>query len=122
VGTYAGYYHPERVIVLCDAGTLSAGFSVVVAFHQVGGDPGGDAFRPGPNSFGAAAAFKLNHTGIRGMVPMIAATHFPNNPGKARLLPVDRPLTYERLASLDFDPNVEYLLAMEKMREEAPRR
>jgi hypothetical protein len=32
---------------------------------------------------GAAAVFELNHTGIKEMVPMIAATHFPDDPEKA---------------------------------------
>jgi hypothetical protein len=113
-GTYGGYYQPKRVIVLCDAGTASAGFSVVVGFHRLGatlvGTPSGQA----PNSFGAAAVWKLNYTGIRGLVPMIAATHFPYNLEKAHVLPVDIPLTYERLASYNFDPNSEYLLALER--------
>ena len=68
-----------------------------------------------PNSYGAAAVFRLNHTGIRGMVPMIAAMHFPYDPAKAHVLPVDFPLTYERLASYDFDPQAEYLYAVELM-------
>jgi len=114
-GAHEGYYHPEKMIVLCDSGTLSAGFSVVVAFHRLGailvGTPSGQA----PNSFGAAATWRLNHTGIEGMVPMIAATHFPNDPEKAHVLEVDHPLTYERLASYGFDPNAEYLYALELM-------
>ena len=34
-GTYSGFYRPKNVIVLCDAGTLSAGFSVVVEFWRL---------------------------------------------------------------------------------------
>lgn len=45
---------------------------------------------------------------------MIAATHFPDNPEKAHVLPVDRPLTYKRLASYGFDHNSGYLLALEQ--------
>ena len=112
-GAYAGYYSPKQVIVLCDAGTLSAGLSVVVTFHRLGAILVGTPSAQAPNSFGAAAVWKLQHTGIRGMVPMIAATHFPDDPDKAHLLPVDHPLTYERLVSYDFDPNAEYLLAMD---------
>jgi hypothetical protein len=113
-GTYGGYYRPKRVMVLCDAGTLSAGFSVVVGFHYLGAILVGTPSAQAPNSFGAAAVWRLNHTGIQGMVPMIAATHFPDNPEKAHVLPVDCPLTYERLASYGFDPNSEYLLALEQ--------
>lgn len=111
-GTYGGYYHPKSVIVLCDAGTLSAGLSVVMAFHRLGGVLVGTPSAQAPNSFGAATVWKLHHTGIEGMVPMIAAAHFPDDPKKAHVLPVDYPLTYERLASYGFDPNAEYLYAL----------
>ncbi len=114
-GRYGGYYCPKKVIVLCDAGTLSAGFSVVVTFHRLGAILVGTPSAQAPNSFGAAAVWQLYHTGIRGMVPMIAATHFPDDPERAHVLPVDHPLTYERLASYDFDPNAEYLLAVEPL-------
>ena len=113
-GSFGGYYNPGKVIVLCDAGTLSAGFSVAVDFHRLGAILVGTPSAQAPNSYGAAAIWKLKHTGIEGMVPMIAATHFPENPEKAHVLPVDVPLTYERLSSYGFDPNAEYLLALEK--------
>jgi hypothetical protein len=113
-GIYGGYYHPQKVFVLCDAGTASAGFSVVVGFHRLGAILVGTPSSQAPNSFGAAPIWKLNHTGIEGTVPMIAATHFPDNPEKAHVLPVDVPLTYERLVSFGFDPNAEYLLALER--------
>jgi hypothetical protein len=113
-GTYGGYYHPQKVFVLCDAWTASAGFSVVVGFHRLGAILVGTPSAQAPNSFGAAAVWKLTHTGIQGTVPMIAATHFPDNPEKAHVLPVDVPLTYERLARYGFDPNAGYLLALEQ--------
>jgi len=114
-GTDGGYYHPRKVIVLCDAGTLSAGFSVVATFHSLGAILVGTPSAQAPNSYGAATVFRLTHTGIRGMVPMIAAMHFPHDPAKAHVLPVDYPLTYERLASYGFDPQAEYLYAIELM-------
>jgi len=112
-GTYGGYYHPKNVIVLCDAGTASAGFSVVVGFQRVGAALVGTPSAQAPNSFGSATIWKLNHTGLQGTVPVIAAMHFPFEPEKAHVLAVDHPLTYERLASYDFDPNSEYLYALE---------
>jgi len=111
-GAFSGYYAPQRVIVLCDAGTMSAGFNVVVEFDFFGaltvGTPSGQA----PNSYGSAAIWTLKHSGLRGMVPMIAATHFRDDPSKAQVLPVDHPMTYERLASYGFDPHAEYLHAL----------
>jgi hypothetical protein len=111
-GTYSGYYRPPKVIVLCDAGTLSAGFSVVVEFWRLGATTVGTPPAQAPNGYGSAARFKLRHTGLEGMVPMISAAHFPDDPSKAHVLPVDHLLTYERLASYKFDPNAEYLYAL----------
>ena len=111
-GTYAGYYAPRRVIVLCNAGTMSAGFSVVAEFDYFGALTVGTPASQAPNSYGAAAVFTLTHTGLRGMVPMVSATHFADDPSKAQVLPLDHPMTYERLASYRFDPNAEYLYAL----------
>jgi hypothetical protein len=111
-GTYSGYYQPKKVIVLCDAGTLSAGFSVVVEFWRLGATTVGTPPAQAPNGYGAAAIFTLRHTGLKGMVPMISAAHFPDDPSKAQVLPVDHLLTYERFASYKFDPNSEYLYAL----------
>jgi hypothetical protein len=111
-GTYSGYYKPRNVIVLCDAGTLSAGFSVVVEFWRLGATTVGTPPAQAPNGYGSAAVFELRHTGLKGMVPMISAAHFPDDPSKAHVLPVDHVLTYERFASFNFDPNAEYLYAL----------
>jgi hypothetical protein len=111
-GTYSGHYKPGKVIVLCDAGTLSAGFSVVVEFWRLGATTVGTPPAQAPNSYGAAAIFTLRHTGLNGMVPMISAAHFPDDPSKAHVLPVDHLLTYERFKSYAFDPNAEYLCAL----------
>ena len=110
--TYSGHYLPKQVFVLCSAGTLSAGFSVVVEFWRLGATTVGTPPAQAPNSFGSAAIWTLRHTGLRGMVPMVSAAHFPDDPSKAHVLPVDRLLTYERLASYGFDPNAEYLDAL----------
>jgi len=111
-GTYSGYYRPAKVIVLCDAGTLSAGFSVVVELWRLGATTVGTPPAQAPNGYGSATRFKLRHTGLEGMVPTISAAHFPDDPSKAHVLPVDHVLTYERFASYDFDPNAEYLYAL----------
>jgi len=111
-GTYSGHYKPEQVIVLCDAGTLSAGFSVVVEFWRLGATTVGTPPAQAPNSYGAAAIARLRHTGLEVMVPMISAAHFPDDPSKAHVLPVDHLLTYERFADSGFDPNAEYLYAL----------
>ena len=48
--------------------------------------------------------FTLRHTGLKGMVPMISAAHFPDDPSKALVLPVDYLLTYEQFKAFGFDP------------------
>ena len=111
-GTYSGYYKPGEVIVLCDAGTLSAGFSVVVEFWRLGATTVGTPPAQAPNGYGSAAVYTLRHTGLKGMVPMISAAHFPDDPSKAHVLPVDHLLTYERFKAFGFDPNAEYLFAL----------
>jgi len=111
-GTYSGYYRPKRVLVLSDAGTLSAGFSVVVEFWRLGATTVGTPPAQAPNSYGSGAIWKLRHTGIEGMVPMISAAHFPDDPSKAHVFPIDHLLTYERFKSCNFDPNAEYLYAL----------
>ena len=111
-GTYAGYYAPPRVIVLCNAGTMSAGFSVVAAFDFFGAVTVGTPSSQAPHSYGAAAVFTLAHTRLRGMVPLVPAVHFGDDPSRARVLPLDHPMTYERLKSYGFDPNAEYLYAL----------
>jgi len=111
-GTFSGHYKPERVVVLCDAGTMSAGFSVVVEFDFFDALTVGTPSAQAPNSYGSAAVFTLTHTGLKGMVPMIAATHFRDDPSKAQVLPLDFPMTYERLKSYSFDPHAEYLYAL----------
>jgi len=111
-GTFSGHYKPKHVFVLCDAGTLSAGFSVVVEFWRLGATTVGTPPAQAPNSYGSGTIWKLRHTGLEGQVPMISAAHFPDDSSKAHVLPVDHRLTYERLATYNFDPNAEYLYAL----------
>jgi hypothetical protein len=85
---------------------------VAVEFHHLGAILVGTPSAQALNSYGSGTFWKLRHTGLQGMVPMIAATHFPEGSDKTRVLPVDYPLTYERLVSYQFDPNAEYLYAL----------
>ena len=57
------------------------------------------------------------HTWIEGWVSVSYFTQFPNDPEAGRVLPVHYPLTYEKLAAYDFDPNAEYLYALELLSE-----
>ena len=86
---------------------------VIVSFYRVGAILVGTPSAQAPNSFGSTTGWRLDNTRIEGQAPVIAANHFPDDPKKAHVLPVDYPLTYERLVSCYFDPNAEYLYALE---------
>jgi hypothetical protein len=73
------------------------------------GTPSGQA----ANCFGNAKYWRLNHTGIEGDVSSTYYVDFPNDPEMGRTLPGHYPLTYEQLASFGFDPNTEWLYALE---------
>jgi hypothetical protein len=112
-GTYAGYYAPDKVVVLVTPGTFSAGSTMLRYLYLAGatlvGTPSGQA----ANCFGNAKSWRLNHTGIEGGVSSTYYVDFPNDPEMGRVLPMHYPLTYEQLASYGFDPNAEFLYALE---------
>jgi hypothetical protein len=112
-GTHAGYHTPDKVLVLVTPRTFSAGATMMRYLYLAGatlvGTPSGQA----ANCFGNQMSWHLKHTGIRGGVSTAYYVDFPNDPEMGRVLPVHYLLTYERLASYDFDPNAEFLYALE---------
>jgi hypothetical protein len=111
--TYAGYHTPDKVVVLVTPKTFSSGFTMMRYLHVAGatlvGTPSGQA----ANCFGNTLLWHLSHTGIEGAVSTAYYVDSPNDPEVGRVLPVDYPLTHEQLASYDFDPNAEFLYALE---------
>jgi CubicO group peptidase (beta-lactamase class C family) len=116
-GVYSGYYCPGNVVVLTDAETFSSGFTMARYLYLAGatlvGTPSGQA----ANSFGNGQLWHLDHTGIEGTVSTTYGVMFPEGSDLARVLPVDYPLTYDKLASYNFDPNAEFLYALELLSE-----
>ncbi len=114
---YSGYYCPGNVVVLTDSETSSSGFTLARYLYLAGatlvGTPPGQA----ANSFGNGQLWHLDHTGIEGTVSTTYSILFPDDSEAARVLPVHYPLTYEKLASYGFDPNAEYLYALELVSE-----
>ena len=112
-GTYAGYYTPDNIVVLVTPGTFSAGFTMMRLLYLSGatlvGTPSGQA----ANCFGNARYWFLDHTHLDGGVSSTYYVDFPNDPEMGRVLPMHYPLTYEQLASFDYDPNAEFLYALE---------
>ena len=112
-GAYAGYYRPERVVVLVTPWTFSSGFTLARYLYLAGATLVGTPSAQASNCFGNALNWRLNHTGIQGIVSFSYYVEFPDDPEMGRVLPVHYPLTYEKLASYGFDPNAEYLYALE---------
>jgi CubicO group peptidase (beta-lactamase class C family) len=110
---YSGYYCPGNVVVLTGSETSGSGFTLAMYLYLAGatlvGTPPGQA----ANSFGNGQEWRLDHTGIEGTVSTTYSVLFPDGSEAARVLPVHYPLTYEKLASFGFDPNAEYLYALE---------
>jgi len=110
---HGGRYCPENVIVLVDPGTFSSAFTMMRDLYRAGatlvGTPSGQA----SNVYGNALNYRLDHTGLEGIVSFSYYVEFPNDPDLGRLIPMHVPLTYEFLESTGFDPNAEMLLALD---------
>jgi len=117
-GAYGGYYRPEVILVLVNPRTFSSGFTMARHLYLAGATLVGTPSAQASNCFGELLRWRLEHTKIEGVVSGSYFNQFPNDPELGRVLPVHYPLTYEKLASYDFDPNAEYLYALELLREE----
>jgi hypothetical protein len=110
---YSGHYLPRRVLVLVTPWTSSSGLDMTMFLKRAGavliGTPSGQS----PNSFGNMTTWELEHSGLEGEVPLACDIAFGDDPELGRVLPVDHPLTYEYLRSVDFDPNAELLFAID---------
>lgn len=119
--TYSGYYLPEHVIVLVSPWTFSSGLTMTRDLYRAGavlvGTPSGQA----SNSFGNGLLWHLNNTGLEGQVTRSYFIIVPEESGLGQVLPVLHPLTYSKLASYQFDPNAEFLYALELLPELANR-
>jgi hypothetical protein len=73
------------------------------------GTPSGQA----PNSFGNLLEWRLDNSGLEGEVSSSFDIAFGDDAELGQVLAVHHPLTYEKLASYDFDPNATFLLALE---------
>jgi len=105
------------VVDMEQAGTDSSGFTLAKYLYLAGTTLVGASSGQAANSFGNGQLWRLDHTGVHGSISSSYSVEFPDGSELARVLPVHYPLTYERLASYDFDPNAEYLYALELLPE-----
>jgi CubicO group peptidase (beta-lactamase class C family) len=111
------YYCPGNVVVLTGSETFGSGFTLARYLYLAGATFAGTPSGQAANSFGDGQLWHLDHTGIEGTVSITYSVMFPDDSEMARVLPVHYPLTYEKLASYDFDPDAEYLYALELLAE-----
>ena len=112
-GTFSAYYRPENVIVLVSPRTFSSAFTMTRDLYRAGAILVGTPSAQSSNCFGNALNWRLDNTGIEGIVSFSYFEEFPGQPELGRVLPMHHPMTYERLASYDFDPESAFLLALE---------
>ena len=111
------HYLPKHLVVLSSSTTFSSGFDLMTDLYRLGaviiGVPSGQA----GNSFGDIRRFELTNSKIKGNVSTKYFQAFPDDTEKGRLLMPHHPLTYEKLASYDFDKNSTLFYALEKIYE-----
>lgn len=112
-GRFAGLYVPPRIIVLSSAMTYSSGFNLMSGLKKKGAIlVGTPSAQPG-NNFGDSLILQLKNTGIQAFVAFKQILTYPDDPVRARCLPMDYLMTYEKLSSYGFDPNAEILMALD---------
>ncbi len=117
-GTHAAFYRPDNIVVLIDTDTFSSGFAMARYLHNAGATLVGNPSSQAPNCFGRNTLYwQLDHTAIQGSISIGYSVRYPDDPEIGQVLPIHYPLTYEKLASFDFDPNAEVLYALELLPE-----
>jgi len=119
-GTYAGHYCPEKIVVLCSEMTFSGGFTLMWCLQEFEATIAGTPSAQAGNGFMDALRFTLENSGLEGQISSKQVSYFPGDPEKGEILRPDIELTYEYLASKDFDRNATVLLALEKLPDVGP--
>jgi len=112
-GSFRAHYRPANVMVLTSAGTYSSAAALAIVFFKLGATLVGVPSSQPPNSYGNVLFFELGNSKLRGQVSNKRFEFFPDDPEKGRVLRPQVELTYEKLASLAFDPNATLILALE---------
>jgi len=111
-GEYGGYYTPEHVVVISTPWTFSSGYTMMRYLYRAGAELAGTPSGQASNCFGDILGFELPNSGIRGNVSHKRYVDYPDDPERGRVLPMDHPLTYEKLREYAFDLNAEVLLGL----------
>ncbi|UCG62337.1 MAG: hypothetical protein JSV52_03365 [Candidatus Zixiibacteriota bacterium] len=112
-GEYDGYYLPENVIVLCSPATFSSAFFMMHYLHEAGAKILGRPSAQAGNCFGDLINYQLKHSGLSGWVSHKYFELYPDEPETGEVLMPEYEMTYEKLASYNFDTNAEIMWALE---------
>ena len=114
---FEAHYMPKKIIVLCSDVTHSSGYDLMRNLNRIGavniGVPSGQS----GNHYGNTRMFELSNSKIKGKVATRFFIDAPDKPMKQLTLYPDYPLTYEKLASLNFDENAAVLYALDLIKE-----
>jgi hypothetical protein len=112
-GTYAGYYCPKNILILCSPFTNSSGYAFMYDHWAAGAKVIGIPSSQAGNGFGAWVGFSLKYSRLKGGISHLYITHFRDNSDMGRIFRPDYEMTYDDLKSYNFDPNAEILLALD---------
>jgi len=99
--------------VLSTPWTFSSGYTMMRYLYRAGAELAGTPSGQASNCFGDIVGFELPNSGLTGNVSHKRFSDFPDDPELGRVMPMDYPLTYEKLREYGFDLDAEVLWAME---------
>ncbi|WP_167837295.1 S41 family peptidase [Halosimplex halophilum] len=108
----AARYTPSDLVVVTDARTLSAGFSLLAALRRLGAAVVGTAPVQAPTYFGDLIGFSLPNSGIEAKTATTRIETLPDGPDE--VLEPDRRLTSEAFDRYDYDRDASVLLALDE--------
>jgi hypothetical protein len=109
---------PGRIVVLSSARTYSAGFDLLTSLFRQGATIIGVPSSQAGNCFIDTLEFTLPNSGLGGSISYKQSIRFPDDPARGEILRPQVELTYDRLASMGFDPNASVLVALEFLSKE----
>jgi len=112
-GEHEAYYRPPNVIVLSSPFTFSSGYTLMRKLYQAGAEVLGTPSAQAGNCFGDIMYMKLDNSGLEYSLSRKYYETSPDDPQTGKVLAPTYPLTYDILASYNFDPNAEILYALD---------
>lgn len=106
------WWQPDKLLLLCDAATYSAGYSIVRQFARADATIIGSPSGQSGNAYGDSLEVTLPRSGGRLRVSYQQFRAWADDPDRGHLLHPDIEITYNQFAANRFDPNAAILLAL----------